>query len=75
MPATAEMSAPSWARFCFASTALLVTCLVMMVMMVMMVLLMPPVPGPAAQAEALSSILLWHSLMPRAAIAVLAGAA
>jgi iron complex transport system permease protein len=44
-------------------------------MLLLMVLLMPPVPGPAAEAAALSSILLWHSLMPRAAIAVLAGAA
>jgi ABC-type Fe3+-siderophore transport system permease subunit len=37
--------------------------------------LMPTVPGEPGEAEALHSILLWHSLMPRAVLALLAGAA
>lgn len=35
----------------------------------------PPVPGDAALAMVLDRILLWQSLLPRAAVALLAGAA
>ena len=44
-------------------------------LLVLSVWLMPAMPGAPEQAEALRSILLWHSLMPRAALAILAGAA
>lgn len=39
-----------------------------------LVLLMPQVPGDPLTARALEQILLWHSLLPRAAVALLAGA-
>jgi iron complex transport system permease protein len=48
------------------------SCLAMMALLVVM---QPAVPGDAATAAMLDDILLWHSLMPRAAIAVLSGAA
>lgn len=35
----------------------------------------PPLPGDAATAALLDRVLLWHSLLPRAATAILAGAA
>ncbi|CAD7024414.1 Fe(3+)-hydroxamate ABC transporter permease FhuB [Pseudorhizobium endolithicum] len=54
----------------FAATG--IGCLALLLMTVWM---MPAVPGPAEQAERLRSILLWQSLMPRALLAVLAGAA
>ncbi|MFN7102446.1 MAG: Fe(3+)-hydroxamate ABC transporter permease FhuB [Pseudorhizobium sp.] len=45
------------------------------VMLSLLVLLMPDVPGAPAEAKVLGAILLWHSLLPRAAIAIVAGAA
>ncbi|MEV9407503.1 iron chelate uptake ABC transporter family permease subunit, partial [Klebsiella pneumoniae] len=35
----------------------------------------PPVPGDAALAMVLDRILLWQSLLPRTAVALVAGAA
>jgi ABC-type Fe3+-siderophore transport system permease subunit len=40
-----------------------------------LILLQPQVPGDPGAAAALEDILLWHSLLPRAAVALLAGAA
>lgn len=52
--------------------ATLVACLTMMTALIVF---RPTVPGDAATAERLGDILLWHSLLPRAVIALLAGAA
>ncbi len=41
----------------------------------LLLLLRPEVPGDPVQARALDAILLWNSLMPRAAIALISGAA
>lgn len=51
-----------------------IACLLLLLLL-LLVWLMPTVPGEPGQAETLHSILLWHSLMPRAALALLAGAA
>ncbi len=72
MPAMAEMTAPSRQRLAIGGGVVIAGCLGMLLLLV---LLMPAVPGPPAAAQALRSILLWHSLMPRAVVAVLAGAA
>ncbi|MCX8997955.1 Fe(3+)-hydroxamate ABC transporter permease FhuB [Rhizobiaceae bacterium BDR2-2] len=42
---------------------------------VLLLVLRPHVPGDASDAAALDAILLWNSLLPRAAIALIAGAA
>ncbi|TCM81614.1 iron complex transport system permease protein [Rhizobium sp. BK068] len=42
---------------------------------VLLLLLRPQVPGDPEQAKALDAILLWSSLMPRAVIALISGAA
>lgn len=53
----------------FAATS--IGCLALLLLTVWM---MPAVPGPVEQAERLRSILLWQSLMPRAVLALVAGA-
>jgi ABC-type Fe3+-siderophore transport system permease subunit len=59
-------------RRVFALTATGIGSLALLLLTVWM---MPRVPGPAEQAERLHSILLWQSLMPRAVLAFVAGAA
>lgn len=57
--------APVWAGLCALATGLFLATL----------LRRPDLPGDTETARRLADVLLWHSLLPRAATAVLAGAA
>lgn len=57
--------APVWAGLCALAAGLFLATL----------LHRPALPGDAETARGLADVLLWHSLLPRAAVALLAGAA
>lgn len=58
-----------------AAVSVVATCIACMAMLALLISTLPKVPGDPAIAATLGDILLWNSLLPRAVIALFAGAA
>lgn len=74
MPATASLPMPMRAGLPRALPAIVLG-IACVVSFALLLAFRPHVPGAATTAAALDAILLWNSLLPRAAIALIAGAA